>query len=89
MAEISQTIIGALQTAMAELTSAVSSVNSIVSNVLSYKADKTELTLKAPLSNPSFTGGITISGLPISAEGLSQGALWVDTTADNVIKIVI
>ena len=89
MAEISQAIIGALQTAMAELTSAVSSVNSTLSSVLNYKADQSAVDLKAPIDKPAFTGGMKIANLPTSASGLPSGSLWVDEANGNVIKVVV
>lgn len=89
MAEISEAIIGALQTAMAEITAAVSSLASSISTIIANKADKVELDAKAPIASPEFIGGMTIGGLPTAADGLTAGALWVDIKNGNVIKVVL
>lgn len=41
-------------------------------------------------ANPGAIRGTTLdmSQLPTSATGLASGAVWVDTTAGNVLKIV-
>ena len=89
MPEISQAIIVGLETSMSQLTSAVSSLASTISGLILGKADKSELTTKANVSRPSFTGGMSIKDLPTSAEGLVAGQLWVDTGTGNTIKVVL
>lgn len=89
MAEISQTIISSIQESASQLTAAISSAVSSIAGLMLSKADRAELTTKANVSSPSFTGGMSIKDLPTSAEGLVAGQLWVDTGNGNIIKVVL